>query len=178
MWETFASKNNDSPRISQKGKINQSKWYSQIHSRFIGSQAPSQLVNTTGFYFSRLDYGQLTLNSRLTQNSDRLSVILDISCNLAWERTKSCFPVFDTYHYRLFNKTTYCTKLISHMGFLSSSLVCLDHAITNTSASFRHTPPIYFFLRNICSLSKLVSNKSCPLQIKQAKLNVHCSLFL
>ena len=39
---------------------------------------------------------------------------------LACERTIGWFPVLDTYHCWLFNKSTYYTKLISHIGLLSS----------------------------------------------------------
>ena len=54
------------------------------------------------------------------------------------------FPVLDTYHSRLFNKITYRTNLIQHVGFLSSTQVCtitqsqilasVSHKISKTSS--------------------------------------------
>ena len=126
------------PHESQKGKYKSRQNYThRSMGRFIGSRAPSQLVTHNRFILLLAGLqGQLTLN--WTQTTGRLSVILYIACNVAWEHIKGWFLVLDTYR-RLFNKTTYCTKLLL-LGDLSrlksSSSLRQGFWTFDTSSSF------------------------------------------
>ena len=89
--------------------MNQNKFFSET-GRFIGSEAPSQLIK-----HNWVD----TSHDWFTRSTDLKSLDAYLLFSTLNEKVR-LKPVLDTYLCRLFNEITYCTKLTFHMGLLSS----------------------------------------------------------
>ena len=101
------------PNRSHKGKNKSGQTILTDPVRFIGSEVPSQLVKHNWFGTSLNWFTMLTNSNHWTHISYALHCMQ--CCMRAYTVLKVDLWSL-THHCRLFNKITYCTKLIFHIG--------------------------------------------------------------